>query len=63
MRRPRRLRPGDVVRVVAPASAVEADRLVPTIRWLESRGYVVQLGQHVYSRYGYLAGTDQERAE
>lgn len=63
MRRPRRLRPGDVVRVVAPASAVEPDRLAPTIRWLESRGYVVQLGQHVYSRHGYLAGTDQERAD
>lgn len=61
--RPRRLRPGDRVGLVAPASAnfqsvdVEIAQDVARAFSLEPR-----LGEHVRKRHGYLAGRDEERA-
>ncbi len=63
--RPRRLVPGDVVAVVAPAGPVVADRLATGVRVLESWGLAVRLGPHVHERHGsldHLAGTDADRA-
>lgn len=62
MQKPRRLRPGDTIAVVAPAGAVERAQLEPALEFLRESGFRVRLGEHVYSRKGYLAGTDQERA-
>ncbi|MCA2213348.1 S66 peptidase family protein [Jidongwangia harbinensis] len=58
--RPPALRPGDRVRVVAPAGVPDA-RLDRGIAILESFGLVVERGAHLYDRYGYLAGTDEAR--
>jgi muramoyltetrapeptide carboxypeptidase len=61
--RPRRLKAGDQVGLVAPASAnfhsvdIEIAQDVARAFSLEPR-----LGAHVRSRYGYLAGRDDERA-
>lgn len=63
MRKPKRLRPGDLIAVVAPAGAVESAQLEPALEFLRESGFRVRLGEHVYSRKGYLAGTDQERAQ
>lgn len=61
--RPPRLRPGDCIGVVAPASPQRDDeRLKAGIRYLESLGYRVKLGENLWKRHGYLAGTDEERA-
>ena len=56
------LRPGDLVRVLSPASwpAASIDGLLETIR---SLGFEVDLGDHVHDRHGYMAGTDRARAE
>jgi muramoyltetrapeptide carboxypeptidase len=54
------LRPGDRVRVIAPAGVPDA-RLARGIQVLESIGLVVEPGAHLYDRYGYLAGTDEAR--
>ncbi len=64
-RRPRRLRPGDTVAVVAPAGPVPGDLLDAGIAHLESWGLGVQTGKHArdrHSRLDYLAGTDADRA-
>ncbi len=58
--RPPALRPGDRVRVVAPAGVPDS-RLARGIQILESFGLVVEQGAHLYDRYGYLAGTDADR--
>lgn len=60
---PRALRPGAVIGLVAPSSPQrDESRLERGIRYLESLGYRVQLGQHAHRRYrDYLAGTDAER--
>lgn len=58
--RPPALRPGDRVRVVAPAGIPDT-RLDRGVAVLQGLGLVVELGDHVNDRYGYLAGTDADR--
>jgi muramoyltetrapeptide carboxypeptidase len=61
--RPRRLRAGDTVSVVAPAGNWhQRSDLHRGIAELESWGLRVKLGQHVNDRHGYFAGTDEDRA-
>lgn len=60
---PPRLRLGDTVGLVAPASSdddpTHLEFAVSTVRGM---GLVPKLGRHVLSRFGYLSGTDDERA-
>ena len=61
MLRPRRLRAGDQVRLVSPASPAARDGVEVTVRFLEGLGLRPSLGAHVFDEYGYLAGTDADR--
>lgn len=62
-RRPRRLRRGDVVGLVEPAyftpDAFDLEAILATIR---AMGLVPRPASNVMSRYGYLAGRDEDRA-
>jgi muramoyltetrapeptide carboxypeptidase len=61
--RPRRLAPGDVIGIVAPASPPpDPTRLDLGIAALQRLGYRVKLAKHARARRGFLAGTDRERA-
>jgi muramoyltetrapeptide carboxypeptidase len=63
--RPRRLVPGDVVAVVAPAGPVQPERLTAGVGVLESWGLTVRLAEHVLGRHprlDHLSGTDADRA-
>lgn len=63
MLRPPRLRKGQTIGIVAPSSPQRDDeRLRSGIRYFESLGYRVKMGENLWKRYGYLAGTDEERA-
>lgn len=61
--KPRRLRPGDTVGLIAPASVanetVHLDAVQHTIRGMR---LVPRLGRNAAKSFGYLAGTDEERA-
>lgn len=61
--KPERLQPGDLVGIIAPASAppdpAAVDRAVAQV---ERMGFRAKLGRHVRARHGFLAGTDRERA-
>lgn len=62
--KPAKLRTGDVIGIIAPASApVDPTKLENGIRYIEKNGYRVELGNNVSKINGYLAGTDQERAD
>jgi muramoyltetrapeptide carboxypeptidase len=62
-RKPRRLREGDTVAVVAPASSWEnRSELLRGVAGLEAWGLEVVLGEHVNDRHGYMAGRDEDRA-
>ena len=56
------LKPGDTIGIVAPASPVTGP-LDPYVKILQSLGYQVKIAPHARTRYGYLAGTDEERAQ
>jgi muramoyltetrapeptide carboxypeptidase len=61
--RPRALRPGDAVALVAPASPVRPDRLADGIPLLRSWGLDVRVMPSTESSRGYLAGgSDQANA-
>ena len=53
---------GDTIRLVSPASPVEPEKLDAVRQLLERAGYRVEVGTHVFDRWRYLAGTDQDRA-
>ena len=59
----RRLRCGDTIGVVSPASPVKPEVLDRGVAKLEALGFRVKLGKYVYAKQGYLAGSDRERAE
>ena len=61
---PERLRQGDTVALIAPASPpLEPEHVDESIAALESLGFAVRLGRHARRRSGFLAGTPRERAE
>jgi muramoyltetrapeptide carboxypeptidase len=59
--KPRRLRPGDVVGIAAPAGPVSEDRLARGIAEVEALGFGVKVGEGVLARRGFTAGSAQAR--
>lgn len=60
--RPPILKKGDTIGIVTLGSPLEADVIDARVESLKSMGFNVILGDYVYSRNGFLAGTDQQRA-
>ena len=62
-RRPPRLRPGDTVGLVEPAGFSDDQQQVDAVQSaITAMGLRPKVGRYVASRYGYLAGSDQQRA-
>jgi muramoyltetrapeptide carboxypeptidase len=62
--KPARLRPGDILAVVAPASAPANPKNVAlALAALERLGFQPRPGKNLGRRHGFLAGVDRERAE
>ncbi len=59
--KPPRLRPGDRVRLVSPASTPSTEALAETVDTLSALGLVVEVATHATDRLGYLAGRDRDR--
>ena len=61
---PRRIRPHGTIGLVAPAgvlrSTSQVDDAVADVR---AMGFEARVGRHALARYGFLAGTDRERAD
>ena len=55
------LRPGDKVRFVSPASSPDRDMVLRHAEILKGWGLNVDFGEHAFSKWSYLAGTDEER--
>jgi muramoyltetrapeptide carboxypeptidase len=61
--KPPKLKRGDLIGIVAPASPVfPEDKLEQAAHFLEHIGYRVTFGKYVRHHYGYLAGDDVQRA-
>jgi muramoyltetrapeptide carboxypeptidase len=56
-----RLRPGDRVRLVSPASYPTAEWVRESVETLQSWGLRVEVGEHALDRWGFMAGRDEDR--
>ncbi len=61
--RPPLLAPGDTIMFVAPAADLEEEKMLRARERLEARGYRVKMRDDLFAVEGYLAGSDQRRAE
>lgn len=61
--KPKKLEAGDTIGMVAPASPSDPSKVEKAVKYLTAMGYRVKTGESVYSSRGYLAGTDELRAE
>lgn len=61
-RSPPPLRPGSLVAIVAPASGFDREELFRGLAWLSTR-YRLRIDARIFARAGYLAGTDDLRAD
>lgn len=61
--KPPRLKPGDTIALVGPAApAFSRETVQITVESLQALGFKTVVAKHVFDRYGYLAGTDVDRA-
>ncbi|MCT7950356.1 LD-carboxypeptidase [Ancylothrix sp. C2] len=60
--KPARLKVGDTVGLINPATFSEPKEIEDLRKTLSQFGLNVKLGKHLFDRYGYLAGRDAERA-
>jgi len=58
---PPRLRPGDRVRLVSPASTPTHEGVAKCVEIIKNWGLQPEVGKHVFDEYGYLAGKDNDR--
>jgi len=57
-----RLQKGNIIGLIAPAGVLDMEESITITREIfEALGFQVKEGKHIRSRYGHLAGTDQER--
>jgi muramoyltetrapeptide carboxypeptidase len=60
---PKRLSPGDTVMLIAPAGPPEREQVMRFKDHIEQRGYKVKMRDDMFDVEGYLAGSDQRRAD
>jgi muramoyltetrapeptide carboxypeptidase len=61
--KPKKLERGSTIAIIAPAGPPRPDRLKRGIEFLKNHGYKTRVFRQVKSRMGYLAGSDQVRAD
>ena len=61
----KRLQKGDTIGIIAPSSPINNDASFYNyiFSYLEKEGYKYKVGKTFYSKYGYLAGSDEERVD
>ena len=57
----KRLKPGDTVGVIAPASSASAETFAKALQNLSDLGFRTKVGQYAQGEKGFLSGTDKER--
>jgi len=62
MIKPKALKKGDTIGVVAPSSPVDKVRVDKAAEALEALGFKAVLGESCYGKYSYLSGSDELRA-
>lgn len=58
----KRLNPFNTIGIVAPASAEKRETIDEALKTLKSLGINYKCGKHIYDKWGYFAGKDEDRA-
>lgn len=61
--KPPQLKKGDTIGLISPANQITVEEVNSVTEFLLEKGFRVKLGKHIFEQYGYLAGTDEARAE
>ncbi|AFZ23303.1 putative MccF-like protein (microcin C7 resistance) [Cylindrospermum stagnale PCC 7417] len=61
--KPPRLQIGDTVGLISPAGIIDRKDITDAQQTLAKLGLKIKIGKHLLDRYGYLAGTDIDRAQ
>lgn len=61
--KPEKLQKGDTISIIAPAGCVEKDKILNSVKYFEDLGFNVKLGENIFQKDRYLAGTDEQRLE
>lgn len=61
--KPKALKPGDTIAIVAPAGPVDIEKVKAFVTQAEQVGYRVKMSASIDRKTGYLAGTDDQRAD
>ena len=62
MIKPKGLKFGDTIGIIAPASPTTREKVEKSYKKLINMGFKVKMGKSCYEKYGYLAGSDSLRA-
>lgn len=62
MIKPKALKYGDTIGIIAPASSAPEEKIAMAEKELEKIGFNVKLGESCFLNYGYLSGKDEIRA-
>ncbi len=60
--KPKGLSPGDTIMIVAPAGELSKERITLATKRLRAMGFKVLLPDDIFRSWGYLAGSDEQRA-
>jgi len=63
MNTPKRLRPRDTVGIVSTSSPPTPEAVGNMKRYFEKRGYSVKVAPNTLARFGFMAGTNKQRAD
>ena len=61
--KPAPLEIGDTIAFIAPAGDLNEERMILAKQRLEEMGFVIKQPDDLFRQYGYLAGTDERRAQ
>ncbi len=61
--KPAPLEPGDTIMFIAPAGDLNKQRVMLAKQRLQDMGFVIKHQDDLFRQYGYLAGTDEQRAK
>jgi len=62
MIKPKRLKIGDTIGIIAPSRPINKKEILPCIKILETKGFKVKFGKNLYKKSYYSAGSAKERA-
>lgn len=57
------LKEGDTIAIIAPAGAVDEEKILMASDYFKNAGYKVKLGKNLFKTFRCMAGTDEDRAD